>query len=208
MRSFLKRRVQQGVVFQQQPQKVQLLQGEDRVALGRSPQDDADRAEEELRVQHIAELEGKAGKIVLRQDGPVPQRRALRPVGHEEGVAVARGAQLRRRDVRGAEDEGPDQQHPLHPVDPERIAVAVEEIARREEDRHDHAVDEDVVGIKLDVLPGGVVRVQNARLPEGRECKRQHEGEDEDQHERRGRFLQAAGKSVQPSVSHGPPPPV
>ena len=171
----------QGMVFQHQPEEVHLLQGEDGVALRLPAQGDVHNAEKDLRIQHIAELEGKAVKIVLLQHGIIPQRGPLGPVGDEEGVAEHRASQLRRGDKDRAEGKKPEHQGVFHAEKADRLPVAEEEIARRQEDRLHDDVEKDIVPGKLDMLAGGVRRTQDAGLHERPACEVQGKREDQQQ---------------------------
>ena len=76
-------------------------------------------------------LKRETVKIVFGQDGIVPHRRALCPVGDQKRVAVARCAQLRGGDIGRPKGKGPEQQGVFHPAEAKPVTVVIEEIERR-----------------------------------------------------------------------------
>ena len=191
---------------EQQPQQVDPLQGEPAVALGHIAEQKTGGAEEQLRIQHIAELEREAAEIRLAERRPVAQGRAARGVGDQIGVAVNGGLQLGGRDESRAEQKSPEKQHALHAPQGEGTAAPVKQVEHAEIDQGEDAVEEDVVLPEVDMLPRGVVRVQACRLREGGKNERQQKTAEQHQDQHRRGLFQVPREAAPAPVLHADAP--
>ena len=133
------------MVLDEEPEEIHLLQRENGITLRFPAQRNIDNAEKNLGIEHIAQLKRETVKIVFLQNGIIPQRSPLRTISHEEGVAVDRGTQLGRGNIRSAQEKDTQQQDLFHGAGIDGLTAAVKDIARQQQDRENDDVKKDVV---------------------------------------------------------------
>ena len=183
------RRLHHRDLRENQPQEIDLLQGQPLVALRHAGQDSPGHAEEQFGIQHIAQLEGKAPEIGVVQDGIVVDRGPLGSVGDHIGVGIIRGTELDGGDKQRPRQENPETQHDLDAGQGDVVAVPVKEVERAEDHRLHQQVQKHIVAVKIDVLAGGVVGVEIGGLCKGAEGQCQHERQHQHENHRRGKAV-------------------
>ena len=190
---------------QQQPQQVHALERKAVVALRQPRNEHTGHAEEYLGIQHVAQLEREAHKVVFHRR-IIADGGSLRGVCNIEGIAVPRCAQLDGCDEGRAEYKSPAQQRYLQPPQLYLSAVPVEDIQRRKKDEYEYQVQKNIVRIYLGVLSRRIGNAYICRLNEGRRCQIYHKKHCQNKYDSRAKLFDARRISVQSRVLHVRPP--